>query len=192
MTAGKTAAKNQARVLVVEDDDTLNRSLLGSLGDAGYEVRGLRDGRDLEAELDRFRPDFVVLDWMLPGRDGPTLGRVVRSRSAAAMIMVTARDEVEDRLRGFDVGADDYVVKPFVTSELLARMRAVLRRAGVTVGTVQVDDLVVDPGAARVTRGGEELDLTATELRVLVFLTENRDRVMSNLQILTQVWGYDD
>jgi DNA-binding response OmpR family regulator len=106
--------------------------------------------------------------------------------------MVTARDEVEDRLKGFDAGADDYVVKPFATSELLARTRAVLRRAGVTVETIQVDDLLVDPGAARVTRGGVEIDLTATELRLLVFLAENRDRVMSTLQILTQVWGYDD
>ena len=187
-----TLHATRARVLVVEDDDAINRSLVGSLADAGYEVRGLPDGRGLETELDRFRPDLVVLDWMLPGRDGPALSRVVRSRTAASVIMVTARDEVDDRLRGFDAGADDYVVKPFATSELLARTRAVLRRAGVTVGTVQVDDLLVDAGAARVTRGDVEIELTATELRLLVFLAENRDRVMSTLQILTQVWGYDD
>ncbi|WP_091178065.1 response regulator transcription factor [Microlunatus flavus] len=187
-----TRSGGSARVLVVEDDAAIQEALVGSLGDAGYEVRGLPDGRDLEAELDRFRPDLVVLDWMLPGRDGPTLSRVVRSRTPAAVIIVTARDEVDDRLRGFDAGADDYVVKPFATSELLARTRAVLRRAGVTLGTIQVDDLLVDPAAARVTRGGVEVELTATELRLLVFLAENRDRVVSTLQILTQVWGYDD
>jgi two-component system OmpR family response regulator len=181
-----------ARVLVVEDDAAINTSLVGSLTDAGYVARGLPDGRQLESELDGFRPDLVILDWMLPGRDGPTLARLVRSRSAAAVILLTARDEMGDRLAGFESGVDDYVAKPFAVAEILARMRAVLRRSGVTAATVQVDDLLIDAGAALVTRAGTELELTATELRLLVFLAENRDRVMSTVQILTQVWGYDD
>lgn len=181
-----------ARVLVVEDDAAINTSLVGSLADAGYVTRGLPDGRQLESELDGFRPDLVILDWMLPGRDGPTLARLVRSRSAAAVILLTARDEMRDRLAGFESGVDDYVAKPFAVAEILARMRAVLRRSGAVAATVQVDDLLIDPGAALVTRAGVELELTATELRLLVFVAENRDRVMSTVQILTQVWGYDD
>ncbi len=181
-----------ARVLVVEDDEAINTSLVGSLADAGYVTRGLPDGRQLESELDGFRPDLVILDWMLPGRDGPTLARLVRSRTAAAVILLTARDEMRDRLEGFEAGADDYVAKPFAVAEIIARMRAVLRRSGAAPAVVQVDDLLVDAAAARVTRAGVELELTATELRLLVFLAENRDRVMSTVQILTQVWGYDD
>ncbi|MBP2415994.1 response regulator transcription factor [Microlunatus capsulatus] len=180
-----------ARVLVVEDDPAISSSLVGSLTDAGYRARGLPDGRDLEGELESFRPDLVVLDWMLPGRDGPALARVVRARSGAGIILLTARDEMADRLAGFDAGVDDYVVKPFVVAEVLARMRAVLRRSG-ALDTVQVDDLVVDPSGASVTRGGVPLELTATEMRLLFFLAENRDRVMSTVQILTQVWGYED
>lgn len=189
MTTRPTTA---LRVLVVEDDVAINASLVGSLTDAGYATKGLPDGRELEAELDAFRPDLVILDWMLPGRDGPTLARLVRARSAAAVILLTARDEMRDRLAGFDAGADDYVVKPFAVAEVLARMRAVLRRSGAAPGTVQVDDLLLDPDAALVTRRGVPLELTATELRLLLFLAENRDRVMSTVQILTQVWGYDD
>ncbi|WP_375432981.1 response regulator transcription factor [uncultured Friedmanniella sp.] len=181
-----------ARVLVVEDDPSINSALVGSLADAGYVTRGLADGRELETELVTFRPDLVILDWMLPGRDGPTLARLVRSRSDASVILLTARDEMRDRLAGFDAGADDYVVKPFAVAEVLARMRAVLRRSGAAPDTVQVDDLLLDPDAAVVTRGGVPLELTATELRLLLFLAENRDRVMSTVQILTQVWGYDD
>ncbi|SDS01746.1 DNA-binding response regulator, OmpR family, contains REC and winged-helix (wHTH) domain [Nocardioides scoriae] len=189
--AGRPSPGSRARVLLVEDDLTIRESLRGSLSAAGLEVRALADGLDLEAELHSFRPDLVVLDWMLPGRDGPELVRVVRRTTAAGVVMLTAREGVADRLRGFDVGVDDYVAKPFVTEELVARIRAVLRRTGAVSSTVVVDDLVIDEGAALVERAGTRIALTATELRLLSYLATNRDRVMSSAQILTQVWGYE-
>lgn len=181
-----------ARLLVVEDDDVIRGSLVRSLRSEGYAVRALADGGALEEELAAHRVDLVVLDWMLPGRDGPELVRVVRRRSDAAVVMLTAREAVEDRLRGFEVGVDDYLAKPFVVEELLARVRAVLRRTGAVATTIEIDDLVVDEEAARVTRGGHDVALTATELRLLAHLARHRDRVLSNAQILSQVWGYDD
>lgn len=181
-----------ARLLVVEDDDVIRESLVRSLRSEGYAVRALADGGGLEEELAAHRVDLVVLDWMLPGRDGPELVRVVRRRSDAAVVMLTAREAVEDRLRGFEVGVDDYLAKPFVVEELLARVRAVLRRTGAVATTIEIDDLVVDEEAARVTRGGHDVALTATELRLLAHLARHRDRVLSNAQILSQVWGYDD
>ena len=170
------------RLLVVEDDAAIRESLDRALAAAGFEVRVLADGEELERE---------VLDWMLPGRQGPELVRVVRSRSRAAVVMLTARDAVADRLQGFELGADDYLVKPFVTDELVARVRAVLRRSGVLSGRVEVDDLVIDEAAGTATRGGTRLPLTATEFRLLCFLGAHRDRVLSPVQILSQVWGYD-
>ncbi|WP_460819177.1 response regulator transcription factor [Nocardioides korecus] len=179
------------RLLVVEDDDAIRESLERTLAASGFEVRALVDGEELEREVEAFSPDLVVLDWMLPGRQGPDLVRVVRSRSRAAVVMLTARDAVSDRLTGFDVGADDYLTKPFATDELVARVRAVLRRSGVLTGRVEVDDLVVDEGAGVATRDGTRLPLTATEFRLLCFLAAHRDRVLSPVQILSQVWGYD-
>lgn len=180
------------RILVVEDDDAIRVALERSFAGAGYAVRGVPDGEELEREVTGFSPALVVLDWMLPGRDGPALVEVVRRRSNAAIVMLTAREAVEDRLRGFDVGVDDYLAKPFVVEELLARVRAVLRRTGALATTVTVDDLEVDEGAGRATRGGHDLPLTATEFRLVAFLAQHRDRVLSNAQILSQVWGYEE
>lgn len=184
--------KQPARVLVVEDDDTIRTSLTQALEAATFVVRALGDGAELESELASFRPALVVLDWMLPGRDGPALVRVVRARLNAGIMMLTARESIADRLRGFDVGVDDYLAKPFVTEELVARIRAVLRRLGAIPTTVQVDDLLIDEGAGVVERGGVRLELTATEFRLLAYLAGHRERVLSTAQILTQVWGYDD
>lgn len=185
-------AAQRARVLVVEDDDTIRDTLQGSLRGAGWETRALPDGEGLEAVLDQWRPDLVVMDWMLPGRDGLELCRVVRRRSAAGLVMLTAREAVGDRLRGFEVGVDDYVAKPFATAELLARVKAVLRRLGAIGSTVEVGDLVVDEEAGYAARAGRRLPLTATELRLLAHLAAHRDRVLSNAQLLAEVWGYDD
>lgn len=153
---------------------------------------GRPDGRELEADLRRFRPDLVVLDVMLPGRDGFALLDVIRQTSTAGVVMLTARDGVPDRLRGLGAGADDYVVKPFVLAELVARVTAVLRRLGRTPSTVQVGDLIVDAESGVVMRGADTIDLTATELRLLRYLAAQRGRVVSKTQILTAVWGYDD
>ncbi|MDU0293381.1 response regulator transcription factor [Saccharothrix longispora] len=181
-----------ARVLVIEDAEAIGAAVGSALRDAGYLVRVRPDGRDLEAELARFRPDLVVLDVMLPGRDGFALLEVVRRTSGAGVVMLTARDGVGDRLRGLDRGADDYVVKPFVLAELVARVSAVLRRLGRTPSTAQVGDLVVDADSAVVLRGGTPVELTATELRLLRYLAAQRGRVVGKTQILTAVWGYED
>ncbi|MEU4807293.1 response regulator transcription factor [Actinosynnema sp. NPDC023587] len=181
-----------ARVLVIEDAEAIGAAVGSALRDAGYQVQLRPDGRDLEGELARFRPDLVVLDVMLPGRDGFMLLEVIRRTSGAGVVMLTARDGVADRLRGLDRGADDYVVKPFVLAELVARVSAVLRRLGRTPSTVQIGDLVVDADSAVVLRGDAPVELTATELRLLRYLAAQRGRVVGKTQILTAVWGYED
>ncbi|WP_439423215.1 response regulator transcription factor [Saccharothrix sp. HUAS TT10] len=181
-----------ARVLVIEDAEAIGAAVSSALRDAGYQVQVRSDGRDLEGDLVRFRPDLVVLDVMLPGRDGFALLEVIRRASGAGVVMLTARDGVSDRLRGLDRGADDYVVKPFVLAELVARVSAVLRRLGRTPSTAQIGDLVVDADSAVVLRGDAQVELTATELRLLRYLAAQRGRVVGKTQILTAVWGYED
>ena len=182
---------NPARVLVIEDDDTIRSALVAAVESRGWTVQDAVDGSGLEQQLDAFRPDLVLLDWMLPGRSGIELARVVATRSDAGMLLLTAKDGVDDKLRGFDVGIDDYVAKPFVMAELVARMTAILRRRGRVPSVVQVGDLLVDLGAGAVVRAGAPVVLTGTELRLLAFLAGERGRTLSKTQILTQVWGYD-
>jgi two-component system OmpR family response regulator len=181
-----------ARVLVIDDDPALLASVVAALSAEGFAVRGLPDGEGLAEALRSVAPDLVVLDWMLPGASGIRLAATVRTTTDAAVVMLTARDELDDRLRGFAEGVDDYVVKPFSIAELVARVTAVLRRRGRVPAVIEVGDLVLDPEAAVTTRGGVALDLTATEHRLLAFLAESRGRTVSKTQILTQVWGYDD
>ena len=178
-------------MLVVEDSDAIRAAVLAALRDAGHTVEGAGDGSGMERHLDTFRPDLVVLDVMLPGRDGFALLDVVRRHSDAGVVMLTARDGVADRLRGLTAGADDYVVKPFVLAELVARVAAVLRRMGRAPSTVEVGDLVIDAESGVAVRAGAPLELTATELRLLSYLAAQRGRVVSKTQILTAVWGYD-
>jgi DNA-binding response OmpR family regulator len=181
-----------ARVLVVDDDETIRFAVATALRAEGFVTETADDGSDLAHRLAAFRPDLVVLDWMMPGPSGIRLLPVVRAAGDTAVIMLTARDEVDDRLRGFAEGADDYVVKPFTMAELVARAGAVLRRRGRLPQTISVGDLVVDPDAATAHRAGELLDLTATEFRLLHLLADGRGRTLSKAQILTQVWGYED
>ncbi len=181
-----------ARVLVVEDAEAIRAAVVSGLTEAGYTATGLASGRDLEAELAGYRPDLVVLDVLLPGRDGFALLEVVRRHSDAGVVMLTARDAVDDRLRGLHGGADDYLVKPFALAELVARVTAVLRRRGTTPSAVAVGDLLVDVTAGSVRRAGAPIELTATELRLLDYLATQRGRVVSKAQILTRVWGYTD
>ncbi|MEU8636488.1 response regulator transcription factor [Amycolatopsis sp. NPDC048633] len=180
------------RILVIEDAEAIRVPVAAALTTAGFAVRACADGAGLEAELARARPDLVVLDVMLPGRDGFELLRVVRRHSAAGVVMLTARDGVEDRLRGLGEGADDYVVKPFVLAELVARVTAVLRRTGRTRPTIEIGELVVDVEGGRVRYGAADVELTSTEWKLLVHLAEHRDRVVSKTQVLTAVWGYGD
>ncbi|WP_051047807.1 response regulator transcription factor [Rhodococcus sp. AW25M09] len=179
------------RVLVVEDSLPIREALVASFEDAGFVATAAADGDAFETTMAGFRPDVVILDVMLPGaRDGFALIDVARQRSDAGIIMVTARDELDDRLRGLGEGADDYVVKPFQLDEVVARARSVLRRRGRSSDAVQVGDLLVDEPAGVVTRAGHVLDLTATELRLATFLVAQRGRTVSKTSILEAVWGY--
>ncbi|KAA0024132.1 response regulator transcription factor [Antrihabitans cavernicola] len=181
-----------ARVLVVEDTPAIRAAVESGLRESGHEVLARADGAEFERDLTTFRPDLVVLDVMLPGRDGFELLDVTRRSSDAAVLILTARDGVADRLHGLTSGADDYLVKPFVLAELVARVNIVLRRMGRVASTVQVGDLVVDADAGVAVRGGETLALTATEFKLLCYLAAHRNRVLTKTQILTAVWGYDN
>jgi DNA-binding response OmpR family regulator len=191
--SGKTAARpgTTARVLVVEDSEAIREMVSEALTDAGYLTTIRPDGAGLEHVLEGFRPDLVVLDVMMPGRDGFQLIDVIRDWGQAGIVLLTARDGLPDRLRGLDGGADDYVVKPFELAELISRVGAVLRRRGRLPQVVQCGDLTLDLDAAVATRAGVPLDLTGTELRLLGFLVEQRGRIVSAGQILTSLWGYD-
>lgn len=182
----------EPRILVIEDTEAIRVSVEMALRAAGFAVRALADGGRLEAELGRFRPDLVVLDVMLPGRDGFELLRLVRRLGSAGVVMLTARDGVDDRLRGLGDGADDYVVKPFVLAELVARVTAVLRRIGRAQPAVEIGDLVVDLDSGLALYNGVRVELTVTEWKLLSYLASRRDRVVSKTQILTAVWGYDE
>jgi DNA-binding response OmpR family regulator len=180
-----------SRVLVVEDSDAIRLSVATVLRAQGYVVTERADGRDLEAVLGQSAPDVVVLDVMLPGRDGFDLLDVIRRTGDAAVIMLTARDTTADRVRGLGAGADDYLVKPFAMAELVARIKAVLRRSRPDGGTVRVGELELDEDLVRVSSADQPVQLTETERRVLAYLVGHREQVVSKTQILTAVWGYD-
>jgi DNA-binding response OmpR family regulator len=188
---GKNGPVTAARILMVEDSDAIRLPVVTALTAHGFVVDAAPDGSDLEHRLPAFAPDLVILDVMLPGRDGFTLLGVVRKVSTAAVLMLTARDTLADRLHGLTSGSDDYLVKPFAMAELVARVHAVLRRTRPGGSTISVGDLVINDDATSVQRDGESLDLTDTERRLLGYLAAHRERVVSKTQILTAVWGYD-
>ena len=178
------------RVVVVEDEAAVRDAVGRALQREGFAV--LCPEPPVAAEqLVAVAPDLAVLDVLLPGADGFALARALRHRRDVPVLFLTALDGVDDRLRGFALGADDYLVKPFALEELLARVRAVLRRAGRLPAPLQVDDVVVDEAAAVATRAGRLLPLTPTELRLLAFLIRHRGQVLSKYQLLSQVWGYE-
>jgi two-component system, OmpR family, response regulator MprA len=179
------------RVLVVEDDAEIAGVLRRALDREGYEVRLAEDGVDALEKASVFSPDAVVLDLGLPRLDGVEVARRLRGDGDVPILMLTARDALESRVEGLDVGADDYVVKPFEREELLARLRAMLRRrpprgaASLVVGDVQLN-----PATREVTRGGRPLDLTAREFELLEHLMRNERLVVSRESLLEEVWGY--
>jgi two-component system, OmpR family, phosphate regulon response regulator PhoB len=185
-----------AKVLIVEDEDSLALLLQYNLEAEGFRVSIARRGDEAEISISEDPPDLVILDWMLPGLSGIELCRRLRSGKAARSIpilILTARGEEQDRIRGLTMGADDYVVKPFSVPELMARVRAILRRASPErlAQTLQVEDIELDREAYRVTRNGREVNVGPTEYKLLQFFMESPGRVFSRSQLLDGVWGRD-
>ena len=181
------------RILVVEDEADLNLLLCKVLTKAGYTVDGCMDGEEAEDHLLGAEYDGILLDVMLPKKDGYTLIRELREKgSDTPVLFLTARDSVADRVHGLDLGADDYLVKPFDFDELLARIRAMTRKhAGQRTNRIAVGDLVVDSQTRRVTRGGEEISLLPKEFSILEYLARNQEKVVSREQIEDRIWNYE-
>jgi two-component system, OmpR family, response regulator len=184
------------RVLVVDDEATLTELLAMALRYEGWEVRSAADGQGAVKVAREFRPDAVVLDIMLPDFDGlEVLRRLRAERPAVPVLFLTAKDAVEDRVAGLTAGGDDYVTKPFSLEEVVARLRALMRRASVATMTsdalLVVGDLTLDEDSHEVRRGDAEIQLTATEFELLRYLMRNPRRVLSKAQILDRVWSYD-
>jgi len=182
------------RLLVVEDDLKLARALERGLQREGYAVDLADTGDDALSQANSNEYDAVVLDVMLPGRDGFSVCRAMRTNERwAPVLMLTARDQVSDRIRGLDAGADDYLVKPFDFGELLARLRALIRRGpSERAPVIEVGDLRIDPASRRVTRGGREIELTVREFALLRFLAQRAGEVVSREQLLEHVWDTDE
>ena len=184
------------RVMIVEDEEPLALMLRYNLEAEGYAVDTIVRGDDAEMRLRESVPDLLLLDWMLPGVSGIELCRRLRSREATRslpIIMLTARGEESERIRGLATGADDYVVKPFSVPELLARVRAILRRSKpeLIATVLKAGDIELDRETHRVRRSGRELHLGPTEFRLLEFLMQSPGRVFSRAQLLDSVWGHD-
>jgi two-component system OmpR family response regulator len=201
-TLGRGAGTQHAdgtpvRVLVVDDEPSLAELLSSVLRYEGWSVQTAGSGAEAVKTGREFRPDAVVLDIMLPDFDGVEVMRRLRAEQPGVCVLfLTARDAVEDRVAGLTAGGDDYVTKPFSLEEVLARLRGLLRRAnlartGSGEGALTVADLTMDEDAREVRRGGELIDLTATEFELLRFLMRNPRRVLSKAQILDRVWNYD-
>ena len=182
-------------LLLVEDDARIRRSLALALGDEGYTIVEAPTGEEALRYLatPAVTVDLVLLDLMLPGVDGLQVCRQIRERGELPIIMVTARTDTADVIAGLEAGADDYVTKPLVASELAARIRALMRRAGDHGGgaAFTVGDLRVDPAQGRAVRGAQDVHLTKTELRLLCELAAAEQRVVSREQLLERVWDYD-
>jgi DNA-binding response OmpR family regulator len=187
-----TDYERSPRVLVVEDDDAIAQVLQRSLRMEGYEVRVAVDGLGALDQARAFLPDLVILDLGLPGLDGIDVAKRMRETDDVPILVLTARDAVEARVEGLDSGADDYLVKPFERQELLARLRALLRRRPPRgQATLTVGDLKLNPDTHEVTRAGRRIDLTQREFELLEYLMRNERIVISRQRLLDEVWGYD-
>lgn len=185
--------ENLSKILLVEDDARMRDTLAYNLKQEDYEVVQTGDGAEALDLARKFNPDLVVLDVMLPNMDGLSICRILRNESDVPIVMVTARDSEVDRIVGLEIGADDYIVKPFSLGEFLARVRAVLRRApGSRKATDQLEsqDLILDLIARRATRNAVELRLTHKEFDLLATLMRNKGAVLSRDLLLEKVWGY--
>ncbi len=180
------------RVLVVEDDEDIAQALQRSLRMEGYEVNSVADGGAALEHARSFAPDLVILDLGLPGIDGLDVARTLRADDDIPILILTARDALESRVEGLDAGADDYLVKPFERQELLARMRAALRRRPPRGSApMRVSDLSLNSDTHEVVRGERVIDLTQREFELLEYLMRNERIVISRQRLLDEVWGYD-
>jgi DNA-binding response OmpR family regulator len=187
--AGK---QHKTSVLIVDDEPHIVEFLTMGFGYEGFAVTAVGDGLEALHVAAEIRPDIVVLDLMLPGMDGIEVARQLRKGSDLAIIMLTARDAVDDRVQGLDMGADDYLVKPFAFKELLARVRAVLRRHGKNLDRMLTfQDVTLDRDAHIVTRDGREIELTPREFELLELFMMHPRQVLTRDAILARIWGYD-
>jgi two-component system, OmpR family, response regulator len=189
------AVTGATRILVVDDEASITELVAMALRYEGFTVQAVQNGREALDAVTAFAPDLVVLDIMMPGLDGFEVARRVRNGSSVLPILfLTARDGTEDKVRGLTLGGDDYMTKPFSVEELVARIRAILRRvrpdAAATV-RLAFSDLVLDEDTHEVWRAGHDVELTATEFKLLRYLLLNARRVLSKDQILDHVWNYD-
>ncbi|GAB4086474.1 response regulator transcription factor [Myceligenerans cantabricum] len=189
-------ATPEARLVVVDDEPNIRELLATSLRFAGFEVHAAADGNGALQLVRDLDPDLVVLDVMLPDMDGFTVTRRMRATGKRAPVLfLTARDDTQDKIQGLTVGGDDYVTKPFSLEEVVARIRAVLRRTGTPIpedeAVLKVGDLEMDEDSHEVRRAGTEIDLSPTEFKLLRYLMLNAGRVLSKAQILDHVWQYD-
>ena len=192
--AGGNVTPSTGRVLVVEDDQHVREAVARALRYEGYDVRTAVDGDDALAHVVDDDPDVVILDVLMPGTDGLAVCRRLREQGDhRPVLMLTARHEVTDRVAGLDAGADDYLVKPFALDELLARLRALLRRTSVTGGSqvATYEDLTLDPQRRQAWRGKRELGLTKTEFDLLELLLVNANIVVTRDTIYERIWGYE-
>jgi DNA-binding response OmpR family regulator len=190
--AGSSAAPATGpQLLLVEDEESIGSLVRAYLEQTGYRVAWVRSGEDALGCLERLRPRLVVLDIGLPGRDGFDVCRGIRARSSVPIVMLTARDEEADRVAGLEVGADDYVTKPFSPRELAARVKAVLRRTEpqAPADRLELGDIVLLRDAREVSVAGEDVELTGKEFDLLSYLVENAGIVLSRDQLLDRVWG---
>jgi len=184
----------KGKILIVEDESAIREMLGYALMKEGYEFREAADVEQSRPLLAEQKPDLILLDWMLPGMSGVDYARRLRNDPETRdipIIMLTARAEETDKIKALDTGADDYITKPFSTRELLARIRALLRRSGKedTAGVVNADGLSLDPDTFRVTANDETIDISPTEFRLLHFFITHPERVYTRAQLLDQVWG---
>ncbi|HEY3116026.1 MAG TPA: response regulator transcription factor [Chloroflexota bacterium] len=190
------AGAQQPRILVVEDEPRIALFIQRALVQAGYRVDMVADGVSALAAAEAAPPDLVLLDVMLPGLDGMEVARRLRGKGGIPILMLTARDAVEDRVEGLDAGADDYLVKPFALEELLARLRALLRRRDTDPsdrrrGAFTYEDVLVDLDTHEASRNGRELELRNKEFELLAYFLRRPGRVLSRREIFEEVWGYD-
>jgi DNA-binding response OmpR family regulator len=182
----------KTRVLVVEDDPVLTRVLRDNLAFEGFEVRSVADGLQAQTVEKEYVPDLVLLDVNLPGVSGFELCEMWRRRSQVPIILLTAMGQKSDKVRGLQLGADDYVTKPFDLEELMARIHAVLRRTRTSPHRLIMGDVIVDFGARTATRAGTELDLTHRDFELLQYLANRPHTIVSRHELLRAVWGYPD